>query len=158
MYEEYKFRPMQIFEMLQPQYLQNLMANRKGQNFIMDKVDLLGNFGDANSTRFFFNLITGKVNVKVSEPVLTTLLTFANYFEDHQIVRRLKQYRPQRRPITQSILAGRYHGVDKKDMPEHVKRKRKLLVRDWFYYVLWYVRLRNVERKKATAWDRLCKA
>ena len=49
----------------------------------MDKVDLLGNFGDANSTRFFFNLITGKVNIKISEPVLTTLLTFANYFEDH---------------------------------------------------------------------------
>lgn len=74
---------MQIFETLQPQYLQNLMANRKGQNYIMDKVDLLGNFGDVNSTRFFFNLITGKVNIKISEPVLTTLLTFANYFEDH---------------------------------------------------------------------------
>ena len=73
-------------------------------------------------------------------------------------MRRLKQYRPQRRPLSQSILAERYQGVEKKDMPEHVKRKRKLLVRDWFYYVLWYVRLRNVERKRATAWDRLCKA
>jgi len=39
-----------------------------------------------------------------------------------------------------------------------VRRKRKLLVRDWFYYALWYVRLRNVERKTPTSWTRFCKA
>ena len=31
-------------------------------------------------------------------------------------------------------------------------------MRDWFYYVVWYVRLRNVERKTPTAWSHLCKA
>ncbi len=27
---------------------------------------------------------------------------------------------------------------------EQVKRKRKLIVRDWFFYVVWYVRLRKL--------------
>ena len=44
------------------------------------------------------------------------------------------------------------------ELPESVRRKRKLLVRDWFYYVVWYVRLRNVERKTPTAWSKFCKA
>lgn len=51
-----------------------------------------------------------------------------------------------------------YRGKDVQELPESVRRKRKLLVRDWFYYAVWYVRLRNVERKRPTAWDRLCKA
>ena len=37
-------------------------------------------------------------------------------------------------------------------MPEHLqnkvalKRKRKLIVRDWFFFVVWYVRLRKIIR------------
>ena len=31
-------------------------------------------------------------------------------------------------------------------MPESIRRKRKLIVRDWFYYVVWYVRLRKLVR------------
>ena len=49
-------------------------------------------------------------------------------------------------------------GKDVQELPESIRRKKKLLVRDWFYYVLWYVRLRNVERKKQSAMSRLCKA
>ena len=31
-------------------------------------------------------------------------------------------------------------------MSERSRRKRKLIVRDWFYYVVWFVRLRNIRR------------
>jgi hypothetical protein len=30
------------------------------------------------------------------------------------------------------------------ELEEHVKRKRRLLVRDWFFFVVWYVRLRKL--------------
>jgi hypothetical protein len=29
-------------------------------------------------------------------------------------------------------------------LDEHVKRKRKLIVRDWFFYVVWYIRLKKL--------------
>ena len=32
------------------------------------------------------------------------------------------------------------------ELPEPFRRKRKLIVRDWFYYVVWYVRLRKLMR------------
>ena len=45
-------------------------------------------------------------------------------------------YRPHRRPLT--------------DVPTHLegktalRRKRKLIVRDWFFFVVWYIRLRRI--------------
>ena len=54
------------------------------------------------------------------------------------LIKDLKQYRPHRRPIT--------------DVPQHLqnknvlKRKRRLIVRDWFFFVVWYVRLKKIIR------------
>lgn len=48
------------------------------------------------------NLIIGKIRLNISEPVLTTFMIFKNYIENTVIVGRLKQYRPMRRPMTNS--------------------------------------------------------
>jgi hypothetical protein len=53
-----------------------------------------------------------------------------------QILKDLKQYRPNRRPMT---------SVPEKYAQRHlIKRKRKLLVRDWFFFVVWYIRLKKI--------------
>ena len=55
------------------------------------------------------------------------------------MIKDLKQYRPHRKPIT--------------DIPTHlenhprIKRKRRLIVRDWFRIVIWYNRLKKVIRE-----------
>ena len=85
---------MQIFEIFPPSLINELMAKRQGLNFIIDPVDLIANFGDANRSQFFINMICGKIRLNISEPVLTTILEFKNYFEDYEILQRLKQYRP----------------------------------------------------------------
>ena len=94
LYEEKKNEPMQIFESLTYEYLSDLMSRQQGLNFVTDPIDLVGNFGDANSRRLFVNTIVGKVNLNVSAPVLETYLTFRAYLENVSISRRLKQYRP----------------------------------------------------------------
>ena len=53
---------------------------------IIQPVDLVANFGDAFGTQFFVNVITGKIRLSISEPVLTTILLFKKYFEDYSIV------------------------------------------------------------------------
>ena len=50
----------------------------------------------------------------------------------------LKQYRPQRKPLT-----GIPDSI--KDHP-NIKHKRKMIVRDWFYFIIWYVRLKKLLR------------
>ena len=158
MYEECKNLPMQIFETLSLRYLMELMAKRNTLTFLIDPVDFIANLGDVGKTRFYLNLICGKIRLNLSEPVLRTFFTFKMYIENVNIIQKLKQYRPQRKPMTNRALGRLYHGKDVQELPESVRRKRKLLVRDWFYYAIWYVRLRNVEWKRPNAWDRLCKA
>lgn len=93
---------MSIFETLSFEYLNELMAKRKSLNFIVEPVDLIANVGDAYGQRALMNLIIGKIRLNMSEPVLTTFLIFKNYIENTVIVGRLKQYRPMRRPMTNS--------------------------------------------------------
>ena len=62
--------------------------------------------------------------------------------ENLTLLPHLKIYRPYRRPIIgQQPLPSEdnvrsYHG-------EAYKRKRRLIVRDWFFLVVWYVRIRK---------------
>ena len=63
------------------------------------------------------------------------------YVENYYIAQDLKQYRPQRKPITALQLKG----VSKKTVKsESFKRKRRNVVRDWLYYIVWYVRLKRI--------------
>lgn len=52
------------------------------------------------------------------------------------LLKDLKQYRPNRKPIT---------NVPEKHQQRYaLKRKRRLIVRDWFFFVVWYIRLRKI--------------
>jgi hypothetical protein len=48
----------------------------------------------------------------------------------------LKQYRPHRRPITDVPAKLESNPV--------LKKKRRLIVRDWFFFVVWYLRLKRI--------------
>ena len=81
-YDESKHLPKQIFEIFSPQYLRQLMSRRQGLNFIIDPIDIIAGLGDAKKEKAYLNVISGDVKLSISEPVLTTLLTFKNYIED----------------------------------------------------------------------------
>jgi hypothetical protein len=65
----------------------------------------------------------------------------ADCFDNYYIAQDLKQYRPQRKPITKSQIQGLSKDLVKS---EKFKRKRKNIVRDWLYFIVWYVRLRRI--------------
>ena len=81
---------MQIFETLSLRYLMELMAKRNTLTFLIDPVDLIANLGDAGKTRFYFNLICGKIRLNLSEPVLRTFFTFKQHLENVNIIQKLK--------------------------------------------------------------------
>lgn len=76
------------------------------------------------------------ITVTLNPHVLNDMLHFKEQLAIQQMLKDLKQYRPNRRPMTNvpSQLAQRFQ----------LKRKRKLLVRDWFFFVVWYIRLRKI--------------
>jgi long-subunit acyl-CoA synthetase (AMP-forming) len=79
--------------------------------------------------------------VNVTPSLLNGIQAFNYYLDNYYIALDLKQYRPQRRPIVPSMLEG----VSKKIIKsEKFMRKRKNIVRDWMYYIVWYVRLKKI--------------
>ena len=73
--------------------------------------------------------------------LVTTLHALNEYIENYYIAQDLKQYRPQRKPI----VASQVKSVSKKVLKsESFKRKRRNVVRDWLYYIVWYVRLKRI--------------
>ena len=82
--------------------------------------------------------IHSPLHLSLTPHILEKLESLTAFCQNFIILRDLKQYRPHRRPITEVPL-------ELKDNPL-VKRKRRLIVRDWFFYVVWFVRLRKIVR------------
>jgi hypothetical protein len=73
-----------------------------------------------------------------------------------RLITELQKYRPHRRPIVTKqknpLSSQRNQQVNnlfsKKKRNEaetaRLQRKKKLVVRDWFFYVVWFVRLRKI--------------
>lgn len=81
--------------------------------------------------------------------LITTLQNLNDYIDNYYIAQDLKQYRPQRKPLTKTQLQN----VSKKTLKsESFKRKRKNIVRDWLYFIVWYVRLKRIlyQHKRAS--------
>lgn len=74
--------------------------------------------------------------VTVTPRVLEQLESLTHFCNNSIILKDLKQYRPHRRPITEVPQEIADH--------PNLKRKRRLIVRDWFFYVVWFVRLRRI--------------
>jgi len=76
------------------------------------------------------------VRLLLNAHVLNDFHHFISRIQSQFLLRDLKQYRPHRRPITEvpERLASK----------PSLRRKRKLIVRDWFFFVVWFVRLRKI--------------
>ncbi|CDW78351.1 vacuolar protein sorting-associated protein 13a [Stylonychia lemnae] len=84
------------------------------------------------------SLIFTPFEINVTPRMVEDMNNLVELCQNYFLSRDLKQYRPHRKPIT--------------SVPEHLKnnpviqRKRKLFVRDWFFYVVWFVRLKRILR------------
>jgi hypothetical protein len=59
-----------------------------------------------------------------------------HFMADYALIQDLKQYRPQRKPIT----------ISRHNNSPALKVKRRMIVRDWFFFVIWYIRLKKLMR------------
>lgn len=92
---------------------------------------------DCLNTRLVVN-VESKLHIKLSPHVVEDLLSFAKRCQTYYLIRDLKQYRPHRKPITDSQIPHKF--IKNKIL----KHKRRLVVRDWFFYILWSIRLKNI--------------
>jgi hypothetical protein len=108
-------------------------------------------FRNEFSIKFALSPAHGHQNIvmNVTPDLLATLQLVNDYIDNYYIAQDLKQYRPQRKPITASMVQGFSKKVLK---AESFKRKRRNVVRDWLYFIVWYVRLKRIlDQHKSTS-------
>ena len=88
--------------------------------------------------RFNADVLFTKLLVNVTPNKLNDLITFIEYVNNVKVFEMLQAYRPSRRPIT----------THRANESSELKRTRKLIVRDWFFYGLWAIRLKKALKNK----------
>lgn len=87
------------------------------------------------------DVLVTKLIVNATPNKFEDLIGFIEYAGNVKIFEALQAYKPSRRPITKR----RTHES------ERLKRTRKLIVRDWFFYGLWAIRLKKAMKNKGKA-------
>ena len=83
-------------------------------------------------TKFYMNLVPNTVS---------NICAFKEYTQNLAIMHELKNYRPKRRPLTSASAIKKSEASLGKVA---VKRKRLLIVRDWFFFVVWANRIKTL--------------
>ena len=78
-------------------------------------------------------LVTSTI-VNITPDLITALAQLKEFTENFKLSFELKGYRPTRKVLTRPKKST--------DTPEYLL-KRKLLVRDWFFFIVWYIRLKK---------------
>jgi hypothetical protein len=65
------------------------------------------------------------------------------YIEGQSFVKELKKYRPL---IRIQLFIDLRKSLKQKVLPEKTEKIRKAVIRDWFRFVLWFVRIRKAAR------------
>ena len=115
------------------------------QNFLLSPLDCKTNFV-VSPENFEISADLPKIQLNVNPCIVDDLNNFIEYSKAFYLLKDLKQYRPHRKPIPASEI----------NEPALLKNKvlchkRKLLVRDWFFFVVWSIRLKKILR---TVYDR----
>ena len=149
-----------IFEVMDAtlilEMMKDMFTNKVGmQNqYIMDPITYRMQFSFRNtykhsqdSYKYKLAIMINKIQINMNPQRLRDMLRFRQYLEAQTYIRELQKYRPHIR--IQTFIDYRKSKNGK--LSVEIEKKRKAVVRDWFRYVLWYVRLRKAARSFSSA-------
>ena len=144
--ESTKNMPKQIFDAISLEDMRSLMRQSFSDESLIDTFSIFSSFTQncretameeavaGKRPRIKAEILFTKVQVNLSPNKLNDVAGFLEYAENIKISEELMTYRPLQRPITNI----------KPNESAKRKRKRKLIVRDWFYFVVWAIRLKKL--------------
>ena len=156
LYESTKNAENQIFEAISVEEMRNMMSQSFAEDNLIEQFSIYlsitrnnretaleeANHGIRFKTKI--DILLTKIKVNITTRILENIAMLREYASNFLIVQNLKTYRPKYRPITS---------------PEQIKkseqligivasrRKRLLIVRDWFFFVVWANRIKTLVRK-----------
>ena len=134
-----------IFDAMPIEELSNMMKQIKEEFYLIDPVNLYASIvynSRPTATeealrqarnKFTFNLLITKLNFNMFPNIVGNILELFDFIKYYQISKDIKGYRPYRKPEIRACT----------NKDQFLKRKR-LLVRDWFFLAIWSLRVRRI--------------
>ncbi|CAI2370193.1 unnamed protein product [Moneuplotes crassus] len=148
LWEQTKDLDNRIFEAIAADDLFELMyepfESRSGKQYFSNKDELILPFnlkfsldfknieGTKMSMRMDLNI--DSLKIEINDKVIADLKNMLKFWENFKIAHMIKKYVPQNRPIVESTAGN----------SQSMRRKRKLIARDWWQLVIWANRMKKV--------------
>lgn len=145
------------------EYLKNVMVDLKNPNFshklyLIDNFNFMGNMGiifiesgnlDLFSKReknykLLIQVATSELNLHIYPEILKISNRIADFMKSFYVIDPVQDFKPMRKPYNK--LADL---VKKMKNDPIFNDKRKRIVRDWIFYIIWYQRFKNAIYGKA---------
>ena len=136
-------------------YLQgiNLDTIHKNHIWILNNFNFVGNFGTQviesgnvdffsnnreKNIKFYVQIATSDINLNIYPEFTKYLQSLLEILRCHYLVENIQDYKPMRKPYNRnSDLIKKY------DKDSILSEKRKLVTRDWLYYLIWHNRFKK---------------
>lgn len=137
------------------EYIKTLKLNYnpvEGVMFLINNFNCMGSFGikvvdsgnldffarnKEKNFKFYIQIATSELNLSIYPDILQIFQSTADFMKSFYIIEPIQDFKPMRKPYKNSDLTKKY----KKD--PGFKFKRKMVVRDWLYYLVWFYRFKN---------------
>ena len=143
LWEETKTMKNHIFDALPMEELKSMMGSSFSRNNLLDPINIFisvvintreSAYEEAQKQirpRIKMDLLMTKINFNIFPSIIEDLITFQNLTKNMSIMNELKGYRPFRKPEWRN---PNFRNLN----------RRRLIVRDWLFYTIWAIRIKNV--------------
>ena len=135
LWESTKDLDKQIFYAISPEDIRHMMNQSFADKNLIEQFTAYTNMiyrnnEENNITKF--DILLTNITVNICPNIIEDICAFIEYAKKLKIMKSIKNYKPTQRPIVGNLKV--------KNLAEF-NRKRKLIVRDWLFFVVWAKRI-----------------
>jgi hypothetical protein len=119
---------------------------------LIDNFNCMGNFGiqlvesgnldffaqsREKNFKFFLQIATSELNINAYPDIVSIIQRTVDFMKSFYIIEPIQDFKPMRKPY------NKLSEIIKKTKDDNFEFKRKMVVRDWFYYLIWFNRFKK---------------
>jgi len=132
---------------------EKIRSDTKNSIVLLDSFNCMGNFGikamenekidffaknNVKKYTFFMQVATNEIQFSLYPDLIHKFQNFQDFIKSFYVNELVQYFKPMRKPYEKSSEL-----IVKYSKDPTVLKKRKLIVRDWFYYMIWFTRVKK---------------
>ena len=99
------------------------------------------------SIKFYFQIATSGINLYIDNNISNKMNDLIFYFRNFSMITSIQKFKPKRRPYSKNSII-----VSNNKKNTNFIHKRKMVVKDWFFFMIWSMRWKQMVNSKKTTY------